>query len=629
MKKHRSIIDEDAQDIVVKDEVKENFKQRPTVPVKVNPKNQQKIKNLEQLTMCPRCNKPLVPAIAINGNESTSFKECPSCGTLVNTFRPTPYQAIFLKKSQRYKMTAGGYGSGKSRSNLEHAYKHLMLIPHSRIVVVANTYPTIQGTFDKEFIAMFPRRLLKHRNEQKHEMSFTNGGEVIYRSFDDPRKLKSMNASLIIEIEASDFSLEGHNMVQSRLRNTAGLIPHYNPDGTPVVVWNEKKKSNVISYRVDARQICIETNPDSGWVKKFLLDSEYVQFFGDAYNEGYTFNKVRDPNKYTQIVSTNANPYLPEGYEEEQTRGKDEAYIAQFFKGSFNFSSFLVLPNFGLSIKAPHALPPEFDEMGRRKLYYLVGADYGVDDNTHFIFMAFSTVTRKLYVFDELYMNNSDVKTLSKAYRKAFRANGTSQEGLLMLPRFDGRSYNKRESTLKTIGEMFEAEGLYFEPSFASWNTRIIKTNALINSGQLEVFSNCERFIEEGLNFKWKLDKHGKNTGKPKDGNDHGITACTIVISELPPNLHELKLSAYIPIGASFKHDMRYNENRPKPKEPTYDPFKEDSYDRSTVDYSNNLVVSAHHSGGRVFSVYDENDEDEDDEVGGRLEPLRAYTPER
>ena len=35
-----------------------------------------------------------------------------------------------------------------------------------------------------------------------------------------------------------------------------------------------------------------------------------------------------------------------------------------------------------------------------------------------------------------------------------------------MLPRFDGRSYNKRESDLYTIGGMFEAEGLYFEPSF-------------------------------------------------------------------------------------------------------------------------------------------------------------------
>ena len=45
--------------------------------------------NVSRVQHCPRCNKPLVAAKAVNGSESNSFKECPECGTLVNTFKPT------------------------------------------------------------------------------------------------------------------------------------------------------------------------------------------------------------------------------------------------------------------------------------------------------------------------------------------------------------------------------------------------------------------------------------------------------------------------------------------------------------------------------------------------------------
>ena len=80
--------------------------------------------------------------------------------------------------------------------------------------------------------------------------------------------------------------------------------------------------------------------------------------------------------------------YLPE-YEAEQSKGKPISYINQMFKGSFNFSDNLVFPNVGACIVMPKALPPEFDEFGKRILYYMIGLDYGINDPTHIIFAAF------------------------------------------------------------------------------------------------------------------------------------------------------------------------------------------------------------------------------------------------
>jgi len=580
--------------------------------------------NVSHIQHCPRCNKPLVFAKAVNGSESSTFKECPECGTLVNTFKPTAYQAMFLRRRERYKMTAGGYGSGKSRANIEDVIKHIMLIPGARVAVTARTYPALEATFVKEFYSIFPMKLIRRKNDQKHELQLTNGSEILFRSFDDETKLKSINLTMAVIVEASDVNFAAFTMLQSRIRNTNAMIPETDSNGQPVMQWDPNQQIFKPKYRIDARHINLETNPDSGWVKsKFLLDSEIVEFYGDAYNEGYKYNKDRDPQKYTQIISTSANPYLPATYEQEQTRGKSKAYIQQYYKGSFNFSTNLVFPNFGVSIVPPHPLPRAFDESGKRVLYYAIGVDYGINDPTHVVYTAFSTETKKLYVYDELRINNSDIKTLAKEYRKETKINGTDLDGLLMQPRFDGRSYSKRESNLVTIGSMFEAEGLYFEPSFASHDARIIKMNSLLNHNQMEVFSTCEFLIDEALNYKFKLDKSGTPTDKPEDGNDHGVTALEFVVVELPHNLQELKLNVYLPSGKAFVHDKQKNAIIKKTVQ-YYDPLKENTDNGNSNNFGSNITHSG--SSGPIYatSVYDENDEGTEEDFN---KPLSAYIP--
>ncbi len=584
--------------------------------------------NLETISTCPRCGKPLVAAIAIDGNESTSFKECPECGTLINTFKPTTYQAVYLRRPERYKMGAGGYGTGKSRMNIEDVIKHILLIPRARVGVTARSYPALEATFVKEFYSMFPAKLVRKKNDQKHELTLTNGSEILFRSFDDATKFKSMNLTMGLMIEASDLLLADFNMMQSRVRNTNAMIPEYDSQGNVVTYWDVGVKGYKIKYKWDARHIALETNPDGGWVKKdFLLDAATVEFYGDAYNEGYKFNKERDTNKYVQVVSTSANKYLPPTYEAEQTRNKSKAYIQQFYKGSFNFSSNLVFPNVGIVIVAPHKLPREFDEQGRRLLWWNISLDYGVNDPTHIIYSAFSTETKKLYVFAELRISSSDVKTIAKEHRKEIKENSTDLNGLLMLPRFDGRSHNKRESDLKQIGENFNNEGLYFEPAFHGHEVRIIKLNALINHEQIEIWSTCEYVIDELLNYKWILDKEGNPTNKPKDGNDHGITALEFGIVDLPHNLKELNLSVYVPNGTRYVHDKLFIENK-KNKAPAWDPLSEDKNVRNNYGFINNINYTGNHGISLASPVHDQGDiidgEAEEDTYN---QTLQAYIP--
>lgn len=440
-----------------------------------------------------------------------------------------------------------------------------------------------------------------------------------------------MNLTMAVIVEASDVPASGFEMLQTRIRNTAAMIPEYDSYGN-IVTYLDDKGEVRIKYKYDARHINMETNPASNWVKKFLEDSATVRYFGSAHNEGYNFSKTPDRNKYTQIVSTDANKYLPPTYITELSKGKSEAWIRQFLYGSFNFNQNLVFPNFGLCIVQDvkdEVLPREFDDYGKRVLFYAIGLDYGIKDNTHIVFTALSIETHKLYVYDELVINNADIKTIAKEYRRELRINGTNLKGLLMLPRFDGRSYNKRESDLHTIGGAFEAEGLFFEPSFTQHEIRIIKTNALINHNQLVVFSRCEYLIEEFLNYEFKCDKNGEPTDIPEDGHDHGITALEFVIVELPHNLQEVRLQTFIPVGTEFKHDTQQYEERKKKPSYVFDPLtKEDKNVNINYNYTNSLSVE---SGGPCFSIdlYSEEETDDANAKDDRRNKseLEYYTP--
>lgn len=539
------------------------------------------LSHLDMLTICPRCKKPLVAALAISGTESTCFKECPACGTLINTFKPLPHQADFFSHPARFKMAAGGYGCGKSATDIQYVIKHLLLIPSARVGVAARTYPALDSTFLEEFKNAFPAKLLKSKNDQKHEYYFTNGSVLLLRSFDDPTKLKSMNLTLAVIIEASDVPESGFDMFKSRIRNMSAMIPYYDANGNPELEYDSVNNVYKIHYRVDARHILMETNPASNWVKKFLEDSGDIRYYGSAKNEGYKISSNPDPDKFTQVISTDTNPYLPSDYVPNLAKGKSPAWCAQFLQGSFNFNNNLVFPNVGLCITKPHELPRAFDEAGNHTLWYAIGLDYGIVDYTHIIYTAFSSETKKLYVYDELRINNADVPTIAAEYRKNTKINGTNLDALMMLPRFDGRSYNKRESDLHTIGGAFEALGLYFEPSFASHEIRIIKMNSLINHDQIEIFSTCEYVIEELLNYSFVLDKNGNPTKTPKDGKDHGITALEFIVAELPHNLKEINMRAYIQPGVKYVHDKKRTVDTPKPK--LYNPL-EDNKDDSDND---------------------------------------------
>ena len=147
----------------------------------------------------------MIPAIAIDKSESDFYMRCSKqeCPTYLDTFIPTDYQEMMHRDNARQLLAAGGYGSGKTSFDYKDSIKHMLITPKGRSLFGAPTYPQLNGTLKKDFEGDFPAGLVKSIRKKDNEMTLINHHEVIYRSFDDPHKLRSLNLSSFSIVEAS------------------------------------------------------------------------------------------------------------------------------------------------------------------------------------------------------------------------------------------------------------------------------------------------------------------------------------------------------------------------------------------------------------------------------------------
>ena len=104
-----------------------------------------------------------------------------------------PHQSEFVNSSKRYALNSGGVGSGKTFSICLKSLRLIIEYPGIFGLIGAQTYPLLRDTTLREFLNIVPQELIKSFNKSNNHFIFKNGSELIFRSFDDANKLKSLN----------------------------------------------------------------------------------------------------------------------------------------------------------------------------------------------------------------------------------------------------------------------------------------------------------------------------------------------------------------------------------------------------------------------------------------------------
>lgn len=505
------------------------------------------------MKVCPRCGSHLKTTKSLSGGASLFWKECSNvfCGSMVDTWKPLAMQHNFCKDPHTYKGTFGGFGSGKSLAVIKNIEKHIMITPNAYVAVIGYTFRQIKRNFVKDFDEDMPAKFMVVKPNQKtpgfnsgdNLYTLKNGAKIELITADEEGKIRGLNASLVVLLEASNVPYIIFDRVKSRLRNVNAMVIEKDENGEDIYILDEETGEMKPKYKYKWFHILLESNPDAGWINKnFLLEGEWIQFYGSSYNKyPYKLNKINDEYSL-HITATDSNPYLPDNYLEINTANKPEWEVKRFYYGSFFFSENMVYPNISKCIVDPY--PIDFNS---RDIFFIIGYDYGLADQSAFVFLVVNMKKNLLIQYDELGVDNMSVKEIATEYRKKLSIIPDGK--LLFLPKMDAKSYNKRQADKETIGKMFEDVGLYFDPIQEAPESRMFKLNSLINNGQLQIFRNNVQTIEQMTDYKKATNSKGEVLDKRVDRRNHFPDALEFATIKLPVNLEKMKIEDYIVPG--------------------------------------------------------------------------------
>lgn len=120
---------------------------------------------------------------------------------------------------KRFNVLYGGAGSGKSYSVADYLTLFCSSHPGVHLLVTRKTFPALRITAYTMILESLERLHIPHlHNKSASTVIFPNGSEILFKSLDDPEKIKSLNLDLVWVEEATDITYEDFLQLNLRCR---------------------------------------------------------------------------------------------------------------------------------------------------------------------------------------------------------------------------------------------------------------------------------------------------------------------------------------------------------------------------------------------------------------------------
>ena len=360
----------------------------------------------------------------------------------------------------------GGYGSGKTFAGSSLGILLALKFPGIRGLVGAQTYTLVRDTTLQTYFEHldnfgFTEGKDYDWSSSLQKLTFKNGSEILFRHFDEPNKLKSLNLGFVEIEEMSDIPYDTFKMLLGRMRQKV------------------KKSWKDFTYRIFGH-----TNPETcrGWVYK-------------------TFKENKSPNYRLISAPTTQNIYLPKGFCDELKKVYDEQYYNIFVlaqNGEYNNG--LVIKDFSDENIKEITYQPEMD--------LHISCDFNVDP----MCWVFAHKTDdKVFYFDEIAMENT---TTAKACDEFYRRYPNHKGKIIVNgdASGDNRSCTSEYTNYVIINKKLLQFGYDVEIQIKAFNppikNRIMAFNSKVRSANGEVClfvdKKCEKLLYNIYNLKYK-----------------------------------------------------------------------------------------------------------------------------
>lgn len=359
----------------------------------------------------------------------------------------------------------GGYGSGKTFAGALLGILLALKFPGIIGLVGAQTYTLVRDTTLKTYFEHLDNIGFVDKVDYKwvsaeQKLVFKNGSEILFRHFDEPNKLKSLNLGFVEIEEMSDVPYDTFKMLLARMRQRKRTC------------WHN------FTYRIFGH-----TNPEvqKGWIYKTFYDNP--------------------PMNYRLICApTTQNKYLPEGFCEELKKLYDKSYYEIFVLGKAgDYSTNLVVK--------------DFTDENVRDIQYQADLDVHISCDFNVDPMAWVLAHKtedKVFYFDELVLENTTTaKTCEEFYNRY-----PNHKGKIIIngdASGDNRSCTSEYTNYVIIKKKLESYGFDVEIKIKGFNppikNRVAAFNAKVRNADGEVSlyisPRCEKLLYNIYNLRY------------------------------------------------------------------------------------------------------------------------------
>ena len=455
----------------------------------------------------------------------------------MNTYTPQPHQVAFHKDGHKLKGNFGGYGSGKTLTDKQEALKHLLITPKAVLLIGANVTSQYEQTIRLELECDLPMAFVADYDNKYNYVDLINGARIVYRPFDDPDKLRSYNLTMFIMVEGSEIQAEAFHQLKTRLRNLDAAVVARDAAGEVIYETTEDGVEVPVIAHEWAQGI-VESNPDVGWIRSdMVLVADQIQKHGAVLDEYATNAAQLDKDVGVHITASSANAFLPKGWLQMVTRNKPSWWIQRYIYGSFVYSEGLVYPNAMKAVVPTFVPPPNWPR--------LAGHDYGLADKAAFVWLALDKEDGVVSAYMDRGTSNRNLEELAAIFKAG--SMDIPVGGWWTTPFIDPKSGEKRDYNKRKLIDLYEEQGLIFQPGYISVDARILRMNTYLSSGKLKIMDCCQELIDELRDYKFpnRTLNDPRVANKPVDKNNHYINATEWPIMALPADPKQLYNAAY------------------------------------------------------------------------------------
>lgn len=466
-------------------------------------------------------------------------------------------QYAFFKSRTDVQIFGGAFANGKTTALVIKALNLARDYPGCDGLLARETYPKLNDTLRKEFLAWCPPDWIRKKPTQEDNTCYLkNGSSIAFRYIAQRGKSRedgSTTSNLlsatydfigIDQAEDSGITRKDFDDLIGRLR---GKTPYRPPQGV------EPDSSMPL---VGPGWMLLTLNPSNGWLYREIVKPYILYRDHGIRTEGLIVHpETKQPLVELFESDTYANATnLPPGYISKLEAIYRGQMRDRYLLGKWVAFEGLVYPEFSIErhvLTRQQVLEHLNDCLKRHvKVQVLEAYDFGITSPTCYG-LAFVDDYNRVVLLDGFYepeLPYTEHPRRIAEVRNRYLGSLQIKAPILADPQIFRRSVIAGNTTGDRLSRLLETLGLSLRPAMNDMIPGIAKVTGYINgaaetphtvTGQkpgplLYVVDDLHWFQDEIFSYYWKKNPQGNNTDVPVDNNDHAMDMVKYLLSRLP-----------------------------------------------------------------------------------------------